>query len=87
MHAHRIGRHKSRAAQSRIIAQPRHIVARGELWARPIRIGLTSTADEERLWSALVFGTSLYNDLSEREMMTLAVRGGAVSPVSISMYS
>jgi hypothetical protein len=63
-------------------AQPRHLVARGELWARPIRVGLTSTADEERLWSAMVFGTSLYNDLSEREMMTLAMRGGAVSPVS-----
>jgi hypothetical protein len=61
---------------------PRQIVAHGELWARRVDTRLASTDDEERLWAALVFGTSLYSELSEREMMTLAMRGGAVSPVT-----
>src|SRR6185503_12383532 len=38
--------------------------------------------ERERLWSALVFGSPLVWELSEPEMMTLALKGGAVSPVT-----
>ena len=39
-------------------------------------------AAQNRLWAALVFGSSLKNDLSEKDMMTLALAGKAVSPVT-----
>lgn len=61
---------------------PRRIVAKGELWARPVAVHLDSTTAEERLWAALIFGDDLQQDLSPREMMTLAMRGRAVSPVT-----
>ena len=35
-----------------------------------------------RLWSALVFGSDLMEELDEKEMMILARHGGAVSPVT-----
>lgn len=54
----------------------------GELWAEPIRARLEPDAEEGRRWSALVFGSSLMNELTDDEMMTLAKRGGAVSPVT-----
>jgi hypothetical protein len=38
--------------------------------------------EEGRLWSALVFGTPILHELSEEEMMPLARRGHAVSPVT-----
>jgi hypothetical protein len=58
------------------------IEARGELWARPVRVSLRPDATETRVWSALVFGTELSDELSGREMMVLARHGGAVSPVT-----
>lgn len=54
----------------------------GKLWQRKVSRTLTPSADATRLWSALVFGQSLMHELSEPEMMTLAMRGGAVSPVT-----
>lgn len=54
----------------------------GKLWQRKLSRTLTPSADATRLWSALVFGQSLMHQLSEPEMMTLAMRGGAVSPVT-----
>ncbi|MEZ4449281.1 MAG: VWA domain-containing protein [Nannocystaceae bacterium] len=54
----------------------------GELWASPIREVFTRDADHGRLWSALVFGSELLDELSEPEMMSLAMHGGAVSPVT-----
>jgi hypothetical protein len=54
----------------------------GELWAQPIRARLDPDAEEGRRWSALVFGSPLMNELTDEEMMTLAKRGGAVSPVT-----
>jgi hypothetical protein len=35
-----------------------------------------------RRWAALAFGSDLVGELDEAEMMTLAVHGGAVSPVT-----
>ena len=54
----------------------------GELWSRPIRASVTPSADEGKLASALVFGSPLWSQLSEPEQMTLALHGGAVSPVT-----
>jgi hypothetical protein len=54
----------------------------GELWASPVRMIAKPDASRERLWSALVFGSQALHDLSEAEQMTLAMRGGAVSPVT-----
>jgi hypothetical protein len=61
---------------------PRRVSVRGELWSRPVSLQVESTPAEARLWSALIFGDGLYNELSPREMMTLAMRGRAVSPVT-----
>ena len=58
------------------------IEARGELWSRPVRVSLRPDPAETRVWSALVFGTELSDELSESEMMVLARHGGAVSPVT-----
>jgi hypothetical protein len=54
----------------------------GELWAAPVRARLEPDADEGIRWSALVFGDGVMHELSEEEMMTLAMRGKAVSPVT-----
>jgi hypothetical protein len=54
----------------------------GELWSTPVRKVLVPDEDEGRLWSALVFGSPLLYELSEEEMMPLARRGHAVSPVT-----
>jgi hypothetical protein len=58
------------------------IEVEGELWTRRVAAILKPDASQEKLWSALVFGSLLLNELSEAEMMTLALRGGAVSPVT-----
>ncbi|WP_437676683.1 hypothetical protein [Sorangium sp. So ce131] len=57
-------------------------VLTGELWARPVRRVFTADQAHGRLWSALVFGTELFDSLTEPEMTVLAFRGGAVSPVT-----
>jgi len=54
----------------------------GELWSQPFRLTLYPDAKAGKLWSALVFGTEELSKLSEAEMMVLAQRGGAVSPVT-----
>jgi hypothetical protein len=54
----------------------------GELWSRPVRVRLDPDPADGRLWSALVFGDRLMDELSEPEMMVLARHGGAVSPVT-----
>ncbi|HEY3494611.1 MAG TPA: vWA domain-containing protein [Polyangiaceae bacterium] len=54
----------------------------GKLWTENVRARLEPDARGEKLWSALVFGSPLLDDLSEPEMMTLALSGGAVSPVT-----
>ncbi|WP_044236160.1 VWA domain-containing protein [Chondromyces apiculatus] len=58
------------------------VALRGELWASPVRKVLRPEVAHGKLWSALVFGSNLLGDLSEEEMMPLAMRGGAVSPVT-----
>ncbi len=63
-------------------ASTRSLNVSGELWASPVRMIAKPDATRERLWSALVFGSPTTFDLSEAEQMTLALKGGAVSPVT-----
>lgn len=60
----------------------RRITLRGELWAEPVQRTVAVSTGATELWSALVFGSPLLNELSEAEMMPLALYGGAVSPVT-----
>jgi hypothetical protein len=56
--------------------------AEGELWTRRVSATFLRDPGREKLWSALVFGSNLMYDLTEPEMATLAMKGGAVSPVT-----
>jgi von Willebrand factor type A domain len=58
------------------------IVLTGELWAEPVRKVLSPDEGEGKLWSAMAFGSDQINQLDEKEMMFLAMRGHAVSPVT-----
>jgi hypothetical protein len=54
----------------------------GEIWSRPFTSTYVPTDEQAKLASALVFGSDLFGSLSEAEQMVLAMRGGAVSPVT-----
>lgn len=54
----------------------------GELWSRPWKMEVAPSAEEAKLWAALVFGSDLEGQLDEKEQMTLAMHGRAVSPVT-----
>ena len=54
----------------------------GELWAERVERVIFPDTREGQRWAALVFGTPLLGELSEPEMMRLAMRGRAVSPVT-----
>ncbi len=69
----------------------RHVIAdramtfvsfKAELWSKPVIKTLEPDVDYGRLRAALVFGTDLGAELDDREMMTLAMYGRAVSPVT-----
>jgi hypothetical protein len=62
-------------------AAPR-LIAEGRLWTERVSMAIERDTSHDKLWSALVFGSERLEDLSEEEMMTLAVKGGAVSPVT-----
>lgn len=58
------------------------LIVDGVIWNEPLHeIAKPSKTRGDR-WSALVFGSDLVWELSEPEMMTLAMRGRAVSPVT-----
>jgi hypothetical protein len=63
-------------------AQVQTLQVTGELWSRPVRLTITPDADETKRWAAFAFGSRLESELTEAEMMVLARRGGAVSPVT-----
>lgn len=58
------------------------VTIEGELWSRPVRFAMSPAADEAKKWAALVFGSPVLSELTEPEQMTLAMHGGAVSPVT-----
>jgi hypothetical protein len=60
----------------------RYLKLEGELWSRPIREVVTPSPEHGKLWAGLVFGSDLLYELSEPEMMRLAMHGGVVSPVT-----
>lgn len=54
----------------------------GELWSKPIQQVIHVDPAASKRWAALAFGSELQHGLTESEMMTLALLGGAVSPVT-----
>jgi hypothetical protein len=54
----------------------------GELWSAPLKVLAGRDEAQAARWSALVFGTPVLDELSEPEMMTLALKGRAVTPVT-----
>lgn len=54
----------------------------GEIWSSPFRTTYAANDEQAKVASALVFGSHLFGTLSESEQMVLAMRGGAVSPVT-----
>lgn len=54
----------------------------GELWSKRVQHVVHADAAAGKRWAALVFGSELMSQLSEPEMMKLALHGGAVSPVT-----
>jgi hypothetical protein len=63
-------------------AAPRTVVVEGRFWAEPFRRVIAADEAYGRLWSALVFGHYLHPELTPKEMMDVARRSGAVSPVT-----
>jgi len=55
---------------------------RGEVWSKKVTTLLATSPAEERLWSALVFGSPVHKDLTEKETAFVAMRGRAVSPMT-----
>ncbi len=55
---------------------------RGEVWANKVTTLLATSPAEERLWSALVFGSPVHKDLTDKETALVAMRGRAVSPMT-----
>jgi hypothetical protein len=58
------------------------VILTGELWSREVRNVATPDAAHAELWSALMFGSDELDRIDEDEMLVLAMRGGAVSPVT-----
>lgn len=68
-----------RALQAKL---PANAILEGELWSKRFEKKVVASAAEGRLWSALVFGSDMVNELSDDEMNVLARAGRAVSPVT-----
>lgn len=60
----------------------RWVSATGQLWNKPIRTRIRPSKAESDRWASLVFGHADHALLSEEEMMGVAMRGKAVSPVT-----
>jgi hypothetical protein len=58
------------------------VVLDGALWSTPLHRTWRPDAQAGDVWSALVFGSDVLSELDEAEMMPLALRGRAVSPVT-----
>lgn len=58
------------------------IDVKGELWSTPIATVLSSTTDGEKRWAALAIGSPQLHQLKDEEITALALKGGAVSPMT-----
>lgn len=65
-----------------VTSAPDRISIAGTLWSDPIRAQVAPLAGFSRQTAAFVFGADKYNELSDEEMMAVAMMGGAVSPVT-----
>lgn len=63
-------------------SQLNQLIVNGVVWNTPLHETAKPSAAAGDRWSALVFGSELAWELSEPEMMQLAMRGRAVSPVT-----
>ena len=64
-------------------AGAKHLVVEGLLWNMPLNESVRPSRKASDRWSALAFGQDeIHPYLGEDEMMVLAMRGGAVSPVT-----
>ncbi len=61
---------------------PPQVVLAGKLWSDPVRRVVTPTETFTRATAAFVFGADEHHELSHAEMMTVALLGRAVSPVT-----
>jgi len=61
---------------------PKQVTLTGMLWSDPIKKELVADAAFSRATAAFVFGADEHGDLSPDEMMTVALMGRAVSPVT-----
>ncbi|HSR99407.1 MAG TPA: proprotein convertase P-domain-containing protein [Kofleriaceae bacterium] len=61
---------------------PDALTLTGTLWSDPIHLALAPTPTFSRHTAAFVFGADEFHDLSPDEMMTVALLGRAVSPVT-----
>jgi hypothetical protein len=60
----------------------RNLNVSGELWLEPVRVLASARAQSQSHWAALAFGSSVFDELQEAEMMPLAQLGQVVSPVT-----
>jgi len=65
-----------------VLRGPRRVVLEGELWSTPVETVLAPDRAEGTLWAGLAIGTAVRDELDEHELMTLAMRGRVVSPVT-----
>jgi hypothetical protein len=59
-----------------------YVKIEGELWAKRVRRVLRPDKRTSDRWSALAFGADVAHELDDEQMMVLAKRGKAVSPVT-----
>lgn len=64
------------------VAPVSEVAIEGDLWGDHVKKTFLPDEDEGKRWSALVFGSNVLYSLDEKEMMFLAMRGHAVSPVT-----
>jgi hypothetical protein len=65
-----------------VATAPERLAIAGTLWSDPIRLAVEPLPGFSRQTAAFVFGADEYHELSDGEMMAVAMMGGAVSPVT-----
>lgn len=61
---------------------PVRLTIRGQLWSDPITLDVPENTTFSRATAGFVFGANLHDELSEVEMMVVALMGRVVSPVT-----
>jgi hypothetical protein len=61
---------------------PTRLAISGQLWSDPITLSVSEDTTFSRATAGFVFGADMHQELSEMEMMVVALGGRAVSPVT-----